>query len=74
MLDDILFYIQQCWWRMWNGGIKLLWYRIFPAKDAHHPSLEMDERAIIPMNPKQLEAYRADLRERRRCAYEKELS
>lgn len=75
----LLWWWKQCflehWWakiktRIWGGGIKLFWYRLWIRKDESHRSLDTDIDALLGMNEKQKEAYYKDLGERRRIAHE----
>ena len=61
------------WYRIWNAGILLWWYRLWIRKDEFHRSLDTDLLAMLAMNKKQKERYLDNLSRRRRIAHERDL-
>ena len=58
------------WWpRLWHGGIKLWWYRLWVRADEFHPSLDIDPMVLKTMIPAERAAYLKDLARRREIAH-----
>ena len=66
-------YLKTAWYRIWNAGLLLWWYRLWIRKDEFHRSLDMDLLAMLAMNKKRKEWYLEDLSRRRRIAHERDL-
>lgn len=58
---------------LWNGGLKLWWYRLWIRKNEFHKSLDMDCEAFSEMNCQQRVKYSTDLARRRSISCKKSL-
>lgn len=64
--------IEDVWYIIWNRTLKLWWNKLWIRKDEFHPSLDLDFRAMLVMNKKQLDKYYADITRRRKIAHDRE--
>jgi len=69
-LEDKIFYVKR---KIWNCGIKLLWYKLWIRKDEFHKSLDLDINAMLVMNREQREKYYKEIENRRHIAHERDL-
>ena len=65
--------IEMIWYRVWNAGLLLWWYRLWIRNDEFHHSLDIDVQAMLTMDREQKERYLDDLSRRRRIAHERDL-
>lgn len=69
------FLTRDMWWILWNRTIKAKWYawRQVP-QDEFDKSLNLDMKAMLVMNEKQLHKYYADIQRRRKIAHDREFA
>lgn len=60
--------------RLWNKRVLLWWRKLWIRKDEFHSSLDVDAKAMVEMDQKEMEKYIEDLAYRRNLAHRRDLS